>query len=74
MREKSVKIDHVGYALKDKRGRYYSSFHQGSVKRLKDCDVFTFKEAQHNLLKWNAQGDSWIEVVPVGLVEYVETK
>jgi len=63
-------VDHIGYALKDTKGRYYSSMHQSSVKRLKDCDTFTLKEANNNLLKWNEQGGNWVAVVAVGLVEH----
>ena len=65
-----MRIDHLGYALKDKNGRYYSSCHQSPVKRLKDCDTFTLKDAKYFFLKWNSQGGYWLEIVTVGLTEY----
>jgi len=65
-----IRIDHLGYAIKDKQGRYYSSQHKRPVKSIKNCDTFpSKKDAKANMRRWNNRGESWEEVVLIGILE-----
>lgn len=55
----------MGYAIKDKNGKYYSSQHQNSVSSLKNADYFNLKDAR----KFLKEDGEWNYIVSVFISE-----
>ena len=66
--EEEMKQEHLGYVLKDSRGRYYSSQHNNPVTKLGNCDVFPLGQARKIMRSYNKDGKHW-NIVSVAIVE-----